>query len=78
MSQVYSRVRQPWCNFVVEATRLQGKLYEFSTAAFENVKEGDEIPLETLEKLGKKIRDGWSWTWKSSSRVALRKGLAML
>lgn len=78
MSQVYSRIRQPWGNFVVAATRLQGQLYEFSTAAYESVKEGDEIPLRTLEELGDEIKEGWGWTWKSSSTDALEKGLAML
>jgi len=78
MCQVYSRIRQPWGNFVVEATRIQGQLYEFSTAAYENVKEGDEIHPDILEELGNKIRDGWGWTWKSSSRGLLQEGLAML
>ncbi|KAF5318623.1 hypothetical protein D9619_010719 [Psilocybe cf. subviscida] len=78
MSQVYSRIRQPWGNFVVEATRLQGQLYEFSNATFENVKEGDEIPLETLEELGNQIREGFGWTWRSSSNGPLQEGLARL
>lgn len=78
MSQVYTRIRQPWGNFVVEATRLQGQLYEFSNAAFENIQEGDEVPLGILEELGHQIRDGWDWTWKSSSKDAVEEGLAML
>ena len=78
MSQVYSRVRQPWGNFVVEATRLQGRLYEFCNPAFANIKEGDEVPLEILEDLGNKIQAGWRWTWKSSSQVPLQEGLAKL
>ncbi|KAF5318625.1 hypothetical protein D9619_010713 [Psilocybe cf. subviscida] len=78
ISQVYNRIRQPWGNFVVEATRLQGRLYEFSNTTFESVKEGDEVAPETLKELGNKIRDGWGWTWKNSSSVPLREGLAKL
>lgn len=75
---IYSKVRQPFANFVAKASVDQGRNYEFTTSDFDEVQEGDVLPEETLLRLGEKIIDNWKWTWNSSVTTDLEKALSLL
>lgn len=74
--RVYSAVRQPFGNFAARASLEQGRLYEFTE--FDDVREGDVLPPETLARLGERIADGWRWTWDSSVKGDMSRALEML
>ncbi|PPQ90605.1 hypothetical protein CVT25_007566 [Psilocybe cyanescens] len=77
LARIYSTVRQPFVNFVVQASRNQGLLYELNAPGLENLKDGDDVPRDKLDNLAGLIRKGWDWTWKSADDD-LQRALSML
>ncbi|KAH9478727.1 Salicylate hydroxylase [Psilocybe cubensis] len=77
IAEVYSAVRQPFVNFVVQASRNQGLIYELNAPGLEDLKDGDDVSREDLDKLADLIRSAWDWTIESADD-GLRKALAML
>lgn len=77
LTEVYSAVRQPFVNFVVQASRHQGLLYELNAPGLEDLKEGDEVSREDLDKLANLINRGWDWTTKSADD-GLQRALSMV
>ncbi|KAF8955136.1 salicylate hydroxylase [Flammula alnicola] len=78
VTKAYNSVRQPFGNFVVNATRQQGRRYELNISGFEDIKEGDMISPRQLAEVGKLIEKGWEWTWKTSIKNDLERALAKL
>lgn len=78
ITDAYNLVRQPFGNFVVNATRQQGRRYDLNTPALKAVNEGDFIPACELADLGRSIEEGWEWTWNTSVTGDLERALAVL
>ena len=74
----YSAVRQPFGNFVVQASRRQGRLCEFNGPGFEEYVEGSTVSPEKIKELGDAINEGWEWTWKTKVADDLERALAFL
>ncbi|KJA17338.1 hypothetical protein HYPSUDRAFT_46532 [Hypholoma sublateritium FD-334 SS-4] len=74
----YSAVRQPFGNFVVQASVEQGKNYEFEGAEFADVREGDTVAPERLAALEERISDLVRWTWDSSIADDLHHALELM
>ncbi|PPQ69425.1 hypothetical protein CVT24_001474 [Panaeolus cyanescens] len=66
IARVYDTIRLPFANFVLTGSRDQGMLYEFITPDFEDVREGDVVAKEKLDKLAGQIKMGWSWMDETS------------
>ena len=78
ITDAYNLVRQPFGNFVVNATHQQGRRYDLNTPALEAVNEGDYISPCELAYLGRSIEEGWEWTWNTSVNGDLERALAVL
>lgn len=78
VTEAYNSVRQPFGNFAVDATRQQGRRYELSAPGFEDIKAGDIVPQWKLAELGKLIKGGWEWNWKTTVDDDLEIALATL
>ncbi|KAF9478843.1 salicylate hydroxylase [Pholiota conissans] len=74
---IYSTIRQPFSNAVAKASLEQGRYYEFSTAEFEDVAEGDAVSQERLRGLAKEIHDRMEWMWNSSISGDVQSALSM-
>lgn len=75
---MYSAVRQPFGNFVAQASVDQGKNYELASAELADVSEGDIIAPERLAELGKRVAGLLEWTWATSVKDDLARALEML
>jgi salicylate hydroxylase len=59
--EIYSKLRQPRGNFVLNASRSQGFRFEFNTAEFEDLQENEAVQESRLSNLAKEIDGGWDW-----------------
>jgi len=77
--KVYNDVRQPFGNFVQDASRTHGLLYEFNAPGFEDVQELDSsLSSDRLTKLGQLITSEWEYAWSTTAEGDCQKALAML
>ncbi|TFK35840.1 salicylate hydroxylase [Crucibulum laeve] len=67
ISEIYNTVRQPVGNFVQDASRKEGLLYQFNAPGFEDIQEGDSsVPLSRLLEMAEAASKGWEWVWSTS------------
>jgi len=79
VTKVYNDIRQPFGNFVQNASRTHGLLYEFNAPGFEDVQElDDSISSDRLIKLGQLITREWEYAWLTSAQGDCQRALAML
>jgi salicylate hydroxylase len=78
VTEAYNSVRQPFGNFVVDATRQQGRRYELSAPGFKDIEAGDIVSRSKLAELGELIKGGWEWNWKTTVDNDLERALATL
>lgn len=60
------------------ASRTHGLLYEFNAPDFVDVRKGEEVSSERLEKLSDMIVGDWEYAWLTTAEEDLQRGLAML
>ncbi|PPQ92525.1 hypothetical protein CVT25_010358 [Psilocybe cyanescens] len=75
--KIYDTIRQPFAVFAADASVRLGRLLDLHSPGFEDIKDGDEVTPESIEKLAKSIQDVWEWTWQSA-KPDLEKALAMV
>jgi salicylate hydroxylase len=79
VTKVYNDIRQPFGNFVQNASRTHGLLYEFNAPGFEDVQELDNsLSSERLAELGQLITSEWEYAWLTSAEGDCQRALAML
>ncbi|PPQ92631.1 hypothetical protein CVT25_007710, partial [Psilocybe cyanescens] len=78
LTEVYDAIRRPFANFVHSASRTHGLLYEFNAPDFVDVRKGEEVSSERLEKLSDMIVGDWEYAWLTTAEEDLQRGLAML
>ncbi|KAJ7624371.1 hypothetical protein FB45DRAFT_836440 [Roridomyces roridus] len=75
--QVYSAIRKPFANGIVEKTRLMGLMYEFNAPGLYDGRRG-EGEGEGLEALGELIRREWEWVGMHGIREDWERAERML
>ncbi|KAF5319719.1 hypothetical protein D9619_008828 [Psilocybe cf. subviscida] len=80
LCEVYSCVRQPVANFIHQASRKHGLMYEFNDSSFPYVShEGDAtLPPQRLQELGTMIVKDWEYAWLTDAEGEKERALAML
>lgn len=78
MSEIYSIVRQPMGNFVLESSRRQGFRLELNAPGFEDVKENEPVQMTRLVSLAGEIIRAWKWMWNTSVQEDQRRARALL
>jgi len=74
---VYDDIRRPFANFVQDASRTHGLLYEFNAPGFI---EGDDANMSQdedlfLSRLGNAIIDDWEYAWTTTIDDDLKKAV---
>lgn len=62
----------------MELSITTGKLCQIASTGFEDVVEGDSIPVERLQNLCDVIARNWEWCWKESAENDKHRALEML
>lgn len=76
---IYNKIRRPFGNRVLLASRQQGLYYEMNGPGFEDVTEGDNsVPLDKLEELMRTILKSWEWAWTTSADDDVQRALELL
>ncbi len=78
ISEVYSMVRQPMGNFVLESSRRQGLRFDFNSPGLEDVQENKPIPMARLVVLADEIIRAWKWMWNTYVQEDQRRAKALL
>lgn len=79
MTEIYSNIRQPIGNHVLNASRNQGLMCELNAPGFESILEGDSaVPVGKLDNMAAAIAREWDWNWLSTVEEDRKRALAML
>ncbi|KAF9445791.1 salicylate hydroxylase [Macrolepiota fuliginosa MF-IS2] len=76
--EIYSTVRQPMGNFVLNSSRSQGLRYELNSIGFEDVRENEPIQMDRMIGLAEEIIRGWKWSWTTSVQEDQKRAKALL
>lgn len=78
MSEVYSTVRQPMGNYVLNNSRKQVFRFELNAAGLEDVRENEPVEIDRLIKLAEEIIRGWKWIWTTSVLEDQKRAMSLL
>jgi salicylate hydroxylase len=78
MTEIYSMVRQPMGNFVLDNSRKQGFRYELNVAELEDIQENEPVQIDRLFILTEQIIRAWKWSWTTSVLDDQRRAIALL
>jgi salicylate hydroxylase len=78
IAEVYSTVRQPMGNFVLNNSRKQGFRYELNAAGWEDVQEHEPVEIDRMVSLAEEIVRAWRWVWMTSVLEDQKRALSLL
>ncbi|KAF9443216.1 salicylate hydroxylase [Macrolepiota fuliginosa MF-IS2] len=78
MTDIYSTVRQPMGNYVLNSSRSQGLRYELNSPGLEDVKENEPIQMDRLIGLAEEIIRAFKWSWNTSVQEDQKRAQALL
>ncbi|KAF9002468.1 salicylate hydroxylase [Cyathus striatus] len=67
VSKVFSEIRQPVGNKVLDDSRKQGMRCQLVASGFDDVEEGREVDIERLRELFEDFSYAFDWVWNSSA-----------
>lgn len=77
-TDVYNSTRQPFGNFVLNASRKHGLLYQFNDPEFVDVGEHDSsVGPERLKRFAEKVMSEWEYAWSTFVDDELRRVIAL-
>ena len=75
---MYNAIRRPLGNRVLTGSRKSGLLCQLVAPGFEDVVEGDAVPMKKLRELFEAVGREWAWTWEESVEDDKARALEML
>lgn len=76
--EIYNSIRRPLGNQVLIDSRTQGLRSQLIAPGFEDVKEGDFVPMSKLLDLFEDMLRAWDWMWTTSAEDDRKRAVDMM